>query len=142
MSFLRVLSREDQGQGGATGQSGLGPMIIKDPLSKKPLHSEVLGVGAFNTGFGEGTGGAPNHHLQRRLTDRHVLSKMEPPAVSVDRIEGFEQATQAETFGHSLPTQLGFRDFTRPWEAPSQVGSVKGEPLFVALARYVRANQS
>lgn len=55
---------------------------------------------------------ACKQHLQGWLTERCVLSEIEPPAISVDRIAGLEQATQTETFGQSLPTQLGFRDFT------------------------------
>ena len=53
----------------------------------------------------------------------------------LDRIAGFQQATHTETFGHSVPIQLGFWDFARPWEAQSQVGSIKGELLSLVLAK-------
>lgn len=61
-----------------------------------------------------GDGAACKQHLQGRLTERRVLSEIKPPEISVDRTAGLEQATQTETFGQSLPTQLGFRDFTNP----------------------------
>lgn len=74
--------------------------------------------------------------------ERSIRSEIEPPAISVDHIAGFKQAIQTETFGHSLSIQLAFQDFTRPWEAQSQVVLINGELLSVAPARYVSGNQN
>lgn len=86
----------------------------------------------------------PVHHdqcLQGWLREEHQIQDR-APAISVDHIAGFKQAIQTETFGHSLSIQLAFQDFTRPWEAQSQVVLINGELLSVAPARYVSGNQS
>lgn len=89
-----------------------------------------------------GDGAARKRHLQGRLTERRILSEMEPPAISVDRIAGLEQATQTETFGQA-PHTVGLLGFYKAsWEALKPGWLSKGRTFVCWLARYVRGTRA